>query len=282
MKVITKKFSALSFSFLFLFSWVAWGDSPAKKPMIFEVETENRKSQFTEALIEALKVWPKPREFCKAEDGPFQTHTVGIRNPERDYSIGFKKCMIIDAPVAKAAAVIDDFANYQKLFPGFKTVIQMSQTQEETVLEWEKEIPFFLASNIKYQMAYFSNEPQSGRKFYRYQFRKGDRLKYSDGIEVFETLPNGKTLFTNYEFYDADYGIGLFGINAVSAQTVWKESLEGSYRSILSIRFKAEHPQWSYEKVKSEAEVILKKIDLAKVEYLENWNETFYKLPPKD
>ena len=198
---------------------------------------------------------------------------VGIRTPNHPYFVGFKKCMLISAPMANVEAVIDDEGDFQNLFPGLAGVKVVSRDGNRSVLEWERKIPVFFVPNVKYQIGYLADKSNKNRTVYRYQFIEGDRLKVNDGIEVLEKLGDRLTRFTNYEFYEADYGLGILGIRAVSAESAWNESLKGGYLSIISIRFKAEHPDWTYEHIREAAEAEVKKIDVDKVPYLDSWDD---------
>jgi hypothetical protein len=218
-------------------------------------------SEYTSQLLNLVKTWPVAREFCHAKTEPEEVQTMGITTPERPYYVGFQKCMIIHAPIEAVEAVKDDVEHYKDLFPGFKNVRVVSKEGNKTVLAWEREIPVVFV-NIQYQINYLVDKSTPGRAFYRYQFKGGDRIKFNDGIEVLEAQSDGTTLFTNFEFYEADYALGVLGIQVASAEHVWQESLKGSYLSIFSIRLKAEHPDWSYDHIDKERQVLLTKVPL--------------------
>lgn len=230
-------------------------------------------SPYTSRLIGLLKDWKAATSFCHADTDPLAITMVGIRTPNRPYFVGFKKCMLVSAPMAAIEAVIDDEGDFQNLFTGLAGVKVISRDGNRSVLEWERKIPVFFVPNLKYRIGYLADKSNKNRTVYRYQFIEGDRLKLNDGIEVLEKLNDRLTRFTNYEFYEADYGLGILGIRAVSAESAWMESLKGGYVSIISIRYKAEHPDWTYEHIRDAAEAEVKKIDMDKVPYLESWVE---------
>ena len=259
----------MKLSILLLLASLSMGnDSP-----VYTIKPTNTKSMYTQKLIDVVKNWTAgSADFCKASSLPHQIYIQGIKTPGREYYVGFRKCMIVKAPLEKIMAAHDDIENYQKLYPGFKEVKVVSKTAQESVLEWEKEIPVFFVPNIKYEIYYASDKSNPERTVYRYQFKKGERLKFNDGIEVLEKKPDGTVAYSNYEFYEADYGVAL-GIQAASVEQVWKESAEGGYRSNFALRFKSENPSWSFEKVNKEAEKLLEQVKERKIEYLDKWEQ---------
>lgn len=231
-------------------------------------------SAYTPRLIGLLKNWTASVSFCHADTEPLSITMIGIRTPNRPYYVGFKKCMLVSAPMKEVEAVIDDSDDFQNLFPGLAGVKLVSKDGNKQVLEWERKIPVFFVPNLKYKIGYLADKTSKNRTVYRYQFISGDRIKFNDGIEVLEKLGDRLTRFTNYEFYEADYGLGILGIRAVSEESAWQESLKGGYLSVISIRLKAEHPDWTYDHVREAAEAEVKKVDMDKVTYLDSWAET--------
>ncbi len=231
----------------------------------FDEKLEGPNSLYAEPLIQLSKAWPKGRSFCHYETEPLQIQMIKIPTPERRYYIGFKKCMGIKAPFSAVAAVIDDFAHYQELFPGDKTVEIVAKDRNKTTLAWERKIPVFFVPNVKYQMNHLAVQPGPGIKMYRSQLKQGDRLRFSDALVVIESKGPNLTYYSDYEFYEANYGLGLFGINAVGSEDVWKESLQGSYLSLLALRFKAENSDWDYDRIGKASETAFKGINLEKI-----------------
>jgi hypothetical protein len=216
-------------------------------------------SLYTAKILKIIKDWPAGREFCHPEKEPQEVQTIGIRTEGRPYYVGFKKCMLIHAPLAQVEAVKDDVEHYQKLFPGFKEVRLIERDGNKMVLSWKRDLPVFFVPAIEYKVNYVVDKSTPDRRIYRYQFKGGDRIKFSDGIEVLESRGPNLTLFSNYEFYEANYDVVL-GIKAASAERVWKDSLEGSYLSIFSIRLKSEHPDWDYPRIEKERKTLVDKM----------------------
>ena len=192
----------------------------------FEGNLGGPPSPYTERLIALVQNWPMAASFCPPDTDPAAISMVGIRTPDRPYFVGFKKCMLISAPMANVEAVLDDEADFPKLFSDIAGIKVVLREKNFSVLEWERTIPLFFFPNLKYRIAYVADKSNQKRLVYRYQFLEGDRLKLDDGIEVLEKVGNGLTRFTNYEFYEADYGFGIFGIQGLSAERVWRESLK--------------------------------------------------------
>ena len=244
------------------------GSQPSAASVQFLTERlDGPQSRYTDSLLRMANEWPAARKFCDLEMNATDIKSIGIKTEGRPYYVGFKKCMVIKAPLKAVAAVIDDAEHYGSLFPGFEKVEVVGKSPHRTIVSWERAIPVIFVPNIRYEINYLAEVMSPTRKFYRYQFRKGDRLRFNDGLEVLDEISPTTTLFTNYEFYEADYGIGIFGIKAASAETVWKESLKGGVLSLLSIRLKSEHPDWNYPKVAQERMTQLPQFDVATIRY---------------
>jgi len=232
-------------------------------------KVEGPASFYTGRIIEIIHHWPADRAFCHPDQAPLGIQALGMRTPNRPYYVGFKKCLRIHATPAEVQAVIDDVGHYVDLFPGAAAVRVVEKEVNETTLEWERKIPVFFVPNIKYQITYLSSPPDPRRRIYRYQFKGGERLLFNDGMQVVESAPDApnETLLTNYEYYEADYSLGLFGLKAVSAPDAWKESLRGTYQSLLAIRLKSEHPDWDYPRIEKERDLALKDISFDAIAY---------------
>jgi hypothetical protein len=258
-----KLVKSLTIFFSFLAA-IASGSEPPLHPI--DEKLDGPESLYTEKILKLIKEWPKGRTFCHAQNEPQEVQTIGIRTEGRPYYVGFQKCMVIHAPLAQVEAVKDDVEHYQKLFPGFKEVKLVEQDGNKMVLSWKREIPVIFVPAIEYKVNYVVDKSTPNRRIYRYQFKGGDRIKFSDGIEVLDSLGPNVTLFTNYEFYEANYDVVL-GIKATSAERVWRDSLEGSYLSIFSIRLKAEHPDWDYPRIEKERRLLVDKMPADAAKY---------------
>lgn len=257
---------ALYLSALFLFVTIQSARAEVSSPFPVTSKMDGTRSLYTPQMEQLMESWPKGRDFCHAQTLPLEVQTIGVRTPDRPYYVGFKKCMVIHAPLKQVVAVKDDVPHYLDLFPGFRTIKKISEDQNRMTLQWERDIGVFFVPNIVYRVNYV-REVSDTRAVYRWQFLDGDRILFSDGVEVLESLTPTTTLFSNYEFFEADYGIGLFGLKAMSSDGVWDESRKGSYRSIFAIRFKAEHPDWDYERVRQESEALAEKAQPQKIDF---------------
>jgi hypothetical protein len=101
------------------------------------------------------------------------------------------------------------------------------------------------------------------RVIYRYQLKKKAQILNDDGVIILERDPystpgNPKTRYFELDFYNADWGI-------LPSGRIWQENAEGLYLSDLTFKYKAEHPDWSYEKIQQESKKTLKKYSIDKV-----------------
>ncbi|MBI1860704.1 MAG: SRPBCC family protein [Deltaproteobacteria bacterium] len=239
----------------------------APRPPLHPIDEalEGPQSLHTDTILQLIKNWPAGRNTCSGD--PTLIQTTAIATPGRPYYVGFKKCMIVKAPLTAVEAVMDDMEHYEELFPGDKRVTILSTEGNKVILGWERKIPIFFVPNVKYEITHLSKRTPTQR-IYRTQLRKGDRLLFSDAVVFIETLDSkGTTLYNNYEFYEADYGIGLLGISAVGVDKAWQEGLKGSYLSLLSVRYKAENPDWDYHRIEKERELAIKSYDVENVPY---------------
>lgn len=243
---------------------LSWG-APAESFYPLDTKLEGGTNEYAEQLLKVVRKWPEGRAFCKWENEPLKIHMVKMPDEDRPYAMGFKKCMGISAPFAAVTSVIEDFEHYQELFPGDKEVKVAGKDKNKTTMAWERKIPVFFVPNEKYQMNHLAVAVGPGIKMYRAQLKQGDRLKRSDALVVVESKGPNFTLYTDYEFYEADYSVGLFGIKAVGVDEAWRESLVGSYLSLLALRMKAEHPKMTYEQITKSSEEAFKGTDLTRI-----------------
>ena len=189
-----------------------------------------------------------------------------IETPNNPFYIGLKQNLIIYSSLSAVEAVLDDVGHYKDLFPDFEDVHVAAKDGNKWVVSWEQKIPVFFIPNIKYEVFYLVDKSLPGRRVYRYQFKGGDNLKYNDGVIVIENDPRGTsvspmTRYTEYDFYDADWGI----LKTVAPGKIWKRSVGDIFLSDIAIKLKAENPDWSYEKIKEESEKSLGRFPLERV-----------------
>ncbi len=169
--------------------------------------------------------------------------------------LGLEQQQVITAPLSAVAAVLDNVDQYVELFEGFASVRRVKESETQWVLAWEQTIPIFFLPNEKYETYYFVDQPTPLRKVYRYQLKQQDgRIRFNDGLIVLEALDSQRTLYTEVDYVDADWG----PLKVLGDSRIWKESVEGLALSDFAIRLKSEHLDWSYSKVRSEARSLLK------------------------
>lgn len=212
-------------------------------------DLEGPVSPYTIKLKRALlKPWP-PRKLPYEATRGDRKNPVGLRcltTQENPTYIGVEQWMEIDAPVERVKAILDDFESYKKLFVGFDDVKVLKSDGNTHVLYWEQHIP--VLPNISYEMNYLVSQLSDGKYVYRYQLRQARSIHFSDGVIVLESASPMKTRYSEYDFFDANWGL-----MSLSKERIWTESVEGIYLSDLAIKLKAENPSWDYDRIREEA-----------------------------
>jgi hypothetical protein len=211
-------------------------------------------SQYTDRLTKQLASWP-PKDINYAVQDENPVHMACIETPGERYYIGLEQSMFVNTPLEKVTAVLDDIAHYQELFPDFDDVHEVSREGNRIVTFWEQHIPVFFVPNVKYEVIYLVDSSHPDRKVYRYQLKKKDHIKNNDGMIVVERAGASRTRYTEYDFFDADWG----PLTTFAPGRIWKDSVEGIYRSDVAIKLKAENPSWSYDKIRDEGKKALER-----------------------
>jgi hypothetical protein len=213
-------------------------------------------SPYTDALARLLAHWP-PRDidYSLGERDPNPVHVRCIETPGEKYYIGLDQFMFVEAPLSRVETTLDDVAHYKDLFPDFDDVHVSSRDGNLMTIFWEQHIPVFFIPNVKYETYYLLDKSSPDRKVYRYKIKESGHLKLNDGIIVLEKAGPLRTRYTEYDFYDADWG----PLKTFAPGRIWKESVEGIYLSDVAIKLRAENPDWSYERIAKESREILKR-----------------------
>ena len=156
--------------------------------------------------------------------------------------------MTIDAPLSATEKVLDDVPRYKDLFPDVVDVhvLPGSRDGQRYVTVWEQRVPVFFLPNVIYELANLVDKSTPGLRVYRYKLRRGGSMLASDGMVVLEALGLESTRFTEYDFFNAQWG-------PLPTSVVWRESLRGAFVSDIAIKLRAENPRWSVERVATEA-----------------------------
>lgn len=179
-----------------------------------------------------------------------------IATPGDGKYVGVVQRMEIAASLAEVDAVLADVSHYRDLFPGLVDVHEVpgSRDGNRYVTAWEQRVPLFFVPNTRYELTYLVSRIGGERIVYRYRLARSRDLTNSDGVVVLEAAGPSRTRFTEYDFFNARWGL-------LPERAVWRESLRGSVASDLAIKLKAEHPARSYRDIASEAERLRREHD---------------------
>lgn len=238
-------------------------ENGAKNPYPINYRLDGISGRYTEWVRKAVsEPWPpKVLDFKKDStsrpEDPIQL--VGIETPQERYSIGLAQQMKIRAPFERVEAILDDINGYQKLFPDYKNIQVESREQNLSTSYWEQKVPFFFVPNVRFWMIYLTEKTKPTLKLYRYQLKKSSALKASDGVIGIEALSNNEVMYTEFDFFDANWGV----IASMASDRIWRESIEAIYLSDAAIRYKAEHPDVTSETALGQARGILQKFPVS-------------------
>jgi hypothetical protein len=210
------------------------GDSSELKDSLF-----GRKN-----LDQLLAHWPPQFPFMKSS--PISVKAWEIPS-DGDY-IGLEKQMTIQAPLEKVDRLLGDFEHYIELFPEFKEIRVLKREALEILTRWERGIPFPFVPDVYYVTAYQVDRSKAGRVVLRAQVKESNRVRVSDDLVVLEKKGPSETLWSGFSFFEVDWG----PVRILGAGKIWKDSIEGSVLSDLSFKLRAEHPDWSADKIHSE------------------------------
>ncbi len=205
-------------------------------------------SRYTSFILDLARRGPSKTDQSETLSGDSVTIQCLETLDNPDY-IGLKQEMVIHAPLKAVEAVLDDFDHYKELFPGFKDVHVVDRDANRITTYWEQKIPVFFIPNIKYELVYFLDKSKPSVRMYRYHLKEESKIKAVDGIIILEDKGPRNTYYTEYDFYDAHWGI----LKTIAPKRIWKDTVEGIVLSDLAIKLKAENPTWSYDKVAEES-----------------------------
>ena len=206
---------------------------------------EGPDSIYTGWLADVLKRWPASRPDS---DSAASLQLTCVSTASDDGYVGMLQQMTIDAPLSAAEKVLDDVPRYKDLFPDVVDVhvLPGSRDGQRYVTVWEQRVPVFFLPNVIYELANLVDKSTPGLRVYRYKLRRGGSMLASDGMVVLEALGLESTRFTEYDFFNAQWG-------PLPTSAVWRESLRGAFVSDIAIKLRAENPRWSVERVATEA-----------------------------
>ena len=168
---------------------------------------------------------------------------------DQDLYMGFKQVMEINASIKRIESVISDFETYPDIFLDLAETKVISKNGNLSKIYWEQSIPLPLVPNIKYEMIYAYETPAHKQRLIHYHLHESGKIKFSDGFILLKELSESKTLYIEYDFFDADWGPAkILGKNKL-----WKDALEGLAHSDLAIKLKSENAEWKSDQIRGEA-----------------------------
>ena len=192
-----------------------------------------------------------------------------IRTSGHELLIGFVQTQVIAASLDGVRKVLDDYSDYPELFDDLKEAKIVEKKGDFFTVFSEQSIPVPLVPNEKNEMVYLAHSlklkgvPIDGTWVYEYHLKKGNHLKFNDGLIVMETLPSKKIRYVEYDFYDANWGLAK---TFSGTKGIWKNSFEGLVQADLAVKDKSEKPETPSKQIRKitdqSAEEASKKFDL--------------------
>jgi len=224
---------------LLALSSLALGSGPAEEKL------DGPDSIYTRWLADILIRWPASRPDS---DGRVGLQLTCVATAADDRYVGMVQQMTVAAPLSSVEHVLDDVPHYRDLFPGVVDVrvLPGSRNGRQYVTVWEQRVPVFFLPNVTYELANIVDRPAPGMRVYRYKLRRAGSMLASDGMVVLESLGSEETRFTEYDFFNAQWG-------PLPASAVWRERLRGAFAADIAIKLRAENPRWNIARVAAEA-----------------------------
>lgn len=224
---------------------------PLKYPILSDLD--GVKSLYTDLLVEIIKSWTPGRIQLPADHYPVQIKCLSTK--DKKYYIGAVQKMTINSSLGEVVKILDDFSNYENLFPDLESVKVLTKESNRAQLLFEQNVPVFFIPNVKFEMTYLIDKSKEDRAIYRYKLKTSQSLKFSDGIIILDQISPNQIEYTELDFFDADWG----ALETFGPGRIWQDSIDSIFLSDYAIKLKAEHLDWSNEKAKKEAKSFLKK-----------------------
>lgn len=212
---------------------------------------EIKQSNYNNTITDIISKWSdiKPKN-CKEDKNHIKINAYTL--PEHEYYMAFLQKSCFKAPIDEVAKILKSFDKYSELFPDLKHVKVTDQKANNYLTSWKVRVPVFFLPNFEYQMRYLVEEKEN-TKIFRYHLVGGETMIQSDGVIILDKISDHETLFSEYDFYLADWG----ALKTFSPGRIWKDSLKGLYHSDLALKMKSENKDWDFEKSKEESEDLL-------------------------
>lgn len=248
--------------------------NPPLKHSIFDPIPNAISSRYTDKITKVIRSWP-PSELPTDPKEITPIWMRSVHNAEDDIHIGIIKRMWVNAPLNRLAEVVENLSDYYSIFP---SLIEVKVTRVDGNLvetKWEHRAPLFFLPNAAYEQTYIIDKSNPKRFVYRYQLIRANVIEHVDGVFVLEAVDDQHSMLSGYDFFMPAMGpLKIFG-----SGKVWKDGTEGSFKGDISIKLKAEHPDWNAERVRKESEAMLDKFPLDPLPPIEKG--MFAPTPPK-
>lgn len=184
-----------------------------------------------------------------------------IDAPANRLYVGLRQEMIVRASVEAVAAVLDDFADYPRMFDDLLRAVPTETGPGAFSLLQEQRVPVPFVKNLTFTLNYLVDDRGAAGKGYLYKLMESNRLKFDDGMIRLSRTREGECRFLEYDFALADWGV----LGGVAPSKIWAASISGTIVSDLSVKLRAEHPDWDLARVRAEAKREASKYDLRRI-----------------
>ena len=211
-------------------------------------------SPYTEPVRSWARTWKRPERLKPGEQ--YRLQCLELKG--NDSYIGARQEMEIGVSLSEAAKVLDDLSIYPKIFDDLVVAEERSRVGNQWLVFSEQHIGIPFVPNERNETLYWLDVNSPQRRVYRYQLKSSNHLKFSDGAIVLDSITPNLTMYSEVDFYDADWGIAkTFGKNRI-----WKDSLIGFVQADLAVKMKSEHPDWSNEDVLRQSKKISESVEV--------------------
>ena len=163
------------------------------------------------------------------------------------YYIGLFHGVLINDTLKNVANVLEDFANYSRVFHGVEEAKIVKKSDENNlIVQFEDKAPAFFLPNTRYQM-FYTIERNESRQLYKYHLSnllKQNDLLFSDGL-IFLKEDHGKTFYYELDFFKAKWGIA----EKLASSKIWPESIKELVISDFELKLKVENKDLSLKDI---------------------------------
>ena len=184
-----------------------------------------------------------------------------IDAPASKLYVGLRQEMIVHASVEAVVAVLDDFADYPRMFDDLLRAEATETGPGAFSLLQEQRVPIPFVKAATFTLNYLVDDRGPDGKGYLYKLKESNRLKFDDGMIRLTRTQGGECRFLEYDFALADWG----ALGSLAPSKIWAASISGTIVSDLTIKLRAEHPDWNLGRVRDEAKREASKYDLRRI-----------------